>query len=380
MHAARRSNCTVRTDRAFTLACVAVTAALLVAVAACGSAVAPPAPAARRTAAGPRAAASVLPSTAPPSGSGVGGPVPGATGLATPNGAAIGSIVTPSPSPVAMPTRLPAIPAPTRSYPPTQLAAVGHAAPLVSSGSRAYPVVALTIDDCWSPSAVLAILAILQAEHVNATFFPIGQAVEAYPWVWRAVGAAGYPVANHTWDHMDLTRAPYEHDVWDIRHDNEVVGAIVGRPLLPFVRPPGGAVDEMVLRAAAAAGERAVVTWDTTLGDTGRGSVAELIANGIRGIDGSIVLMHANHDLTQLALPAVIANYRARGFSFVTLGQLFGVPGPVPFGPTLAPTPAPARTPTPRPAETRLPDASMPTTTPTDGPSAPPTPLASPST
>jgi peptidoglycan/xylan/chitin deacetylase (PgdA/CDA1 family) len=380
MHAARHSNCRGRTDRAVKCASVALTAMLLVAVAACGSAVVPPSAATPRAPASLQAAASVLPSPAPATGSGVGGPVPGATGLASPNGAASGGVASPSPSPVPVPTRLPASPAPTRSYPPTQLAAVGRAAPLVSSGSRAYPVVALTIDDCWSPSAVLAILAILQAEHVNATFFPIGQAVEAYPWVWRTVGAAGYPVANHTWDHMDLTRATYEHDVWDIRHDNEVVGAIVGRPLLPFVRPPGGAVDEMVLQAAAAAGERAVVTWDTTLGDTGRGSVAELIANGVRGTNGSIVLMHANHDLTQLALPAVIANYRARGFSFVTLGQLFGVPGPVPFAPAVAPTAAPSPTPAARPAETRVPDASMPPTTPPDGPSAPPTPLTSPST
>jgi peptidoglycan/xylan/chitin deacetylase (PgdA/CDA1 family) len=44
--------------------------------------------------------------------------------------------------------------------------------------------------------------------------------------------------------------------------------------------------------------------------------------------------MHANLPYTQLALPRIIAYYRERGFEFVTLGQMFGVPGPVPFPPS----------------------------------------------
>ena len=40
------------------------------------------------------------------------------------------------------------------------------------------------------------------------------------------------------------------------------------------------------------------------------------------GTNGSIVLMHAGPLNTPKALPGIIANYRARGFTFVTVPEL----------------------------------------------------------
>jgi hypothetical protein len=64
-----------------------------------------------------------------------------------------------------------------------------------------------------------------------------------------------------------------------------------------------------------------------------RANVDYLVQNGLKGKDGDIVLMHANLPYTTEALPRIIAGYRARGFDFVTVGQLYGVRGPVPFAP-----------------------------------------------
>ena len=52
-----------------------------------------------------------------------------------------------------------------------------------------------------------------------------------------------------------------------------------------------------------------------------------MIASGSRGTNGSTVLMHANRSISAQALPSVIASYRSRGFTFVTVGQLLGIPG-----------------------------------------------------
>jgi hypothetical protein len=41
--------------------------------------------------------------------------------------------------------------------------------------------------------------------------------------------------------------------------------------------------------------------------------------------------MHTSATNTVSALPAIIARYRARGFTFVTVGQLLGMDGPIPF-------------------------------------------------
>jgi peptidoglycan/xylan/chitin deacetylase (PgdA/CDA1 family) len=201
----------------------------------------------------------------------------------------------------------------------------------VNHGPRTQPIVALTIDDGFSVEAVAADLAILQERHVNATWLPIGAQVAAHPDLWRQVADAGYPFANHTWSHRNLSLLSIPDATEELERANREVGEIIGRPLLPLVRPPGGNWDADVLCAAAAADQVAVVTWDTSFGDSGSGTVSQLIANAVRGQNGSIILMHANGPLSQQALPAVIDDYRARGFEFVTLGQLLGLDGPVPF-------------------------------------------------
>jgi peptidoglycan/xylan/chitin deacetylase (PgdA/CDA1 family) len=211
--------------------------------------------------------------------------------------------------------------------------ASGPAAPLVRAGSRSQRVIAITVDDGASDAAVLADLGVFEQEHVNATFFPIGEYVEGSPNVWREVAAAGFPIGNHTYDHRNLECLSYLDVVADIERDNTVVSRIIGEPLLPILRPPGGYVDTLVLQAADAAGERYVVKWDTDDGDTARNgdNVPLIIANAEKGGPGSILLVHANRPYTQQALPAIIAFYRTRGFAFVTLGQMLGIEGPVPY-------------------------------------------------
>jgi peptidoglycan/xylan/chitin deacetylase (PgdA/CDA1 family) len=209
-------------------------------------------------------------------------------------------------------------------------------------------VIAITVDDCFDSDAVRADLAIFERYQVNATWFPVGWEAAKNPSLWREVDAAGFPIANHTYDHEDLTLKTYAQAYSDIRQDNDTLSWIIGHPIMPFVRPPGGDYNATVLSAAAAAGERAVVDWDMSDGDTSGDwtNVPRLISLGEQGRNGSIILMHANGEYTTAALPAIIAYYRARGFSFVTLGQLLGVPGPVPFGP-VGPSPSASESPSP---------------------------------
>ena len=276
------------------------------------------------------------------------------------------------------------MPAPTL-YPYGSLPPAGSQAPIVGSGSRRYPQIAITVDDCLNYSAVVNDLAIFQRYQVNATWFPIGWAAYKNPGLWQMVDRAGFPIANHTYDHEDLTLKTYEQVYADIKQDNDFFSAILGHPIMPFVRPYGGQYNSTTLVAAAAAGERAVVDWDTNEGDADGDytNVARLISLGERGENGSIILMHANGGYTTAALPSIIAYYRQRGFTFVTLGQLLGVPGPVPYGPVY-PTPTPTPTGTPSPTIEPSPTASItpsPTIEPppsgTPEPSLPPEPSAS---
>jgi len=194
--------------------------------------------------------------------------------------------------------------------------------PVLTHGPRNQQVVALTFDDGYSPTATANIFAILESEHVAATFFPYAAAVRLAPALWRAIAAAGYPIANHTTNHPDLTTLP----AWRVRAELDVarttIRQITGRPMLDVFRPPYGAWNATVLREAALAGCRAAVLWDVDSRDWTGIAASAIAARAEEGTDGSIILMHAGPAQTPLALPYIIEWYRAHGYGFVTVPQL----------------------------------------------------------
>jgi len=205
---------------------------------------------------------------------------------------------------------------------PTAAATAHHP---VYHGSRDGRVVALTFDDGWSVSATARIFEILQRRGVPATFFPYAMAVTRAPWLWREIAAAGYPIGDHTKNHPDLTQLPAWRVKAELDTARTIVEGITGRAMVRVFRPPFGARNTAVDSDAASAGFATDVLWDVDAGDASLGSDwATVFWHAIRGGNGSIVLMHAGPAVTPTALDAVISNYEARGFQFVTIPELLG--------------------------------------------------------
>jgi len=211
--------------------------------------------------------------------------------------------------------------APPRLAPATHARAIRH-------GSRHRKVVALTFDDGYSATQTLAIVRILRAEGIKATFFPYAQAVRKAPAVWRQIAAAGHPIGNHTFSHPNLTRMTMAAVESQLSRARSVVRAVTGRTQPAIARPPYGAYSRSTRRAAAIAGYPTLVLWDVDTRDWSGISVSTLVARATRGTNGSIVLMHAGPRNTPRALAAIIRNYRARGFEFVTVPEMLGIPWP----------------------------------------------------
>ena len=223
--------------------------------------------------------------------------------------------------------------APARAADPAALDAPGAtpalpAAPTVIwHGPRTDRVVALTFDDGWNPSTLRQIYRILVRERVPATFFVTGIYVQRAPALWRQIAAAGFPLANHSYLHRDTRDLVPRAVTKDLGLTREAVEKATGQAMLPYYRPPYGARDAQTDRLAAAAGFAYIVMWDTTAADTvGRPTVRGVVETASAGRPGSIVLLHAGPRVTARALPAIIARYRARGFRFVALPDLLGVP------------------------------------------------------
>ena len=247
-----------------------------------------------------------------------------ATAIASSSSSAEPTSVLPSPSPTAAPL-------PTADAhgcfppPPDTLPAI-----VVSHGDRTKKQVALTFDDGTNAINVHRILSILYKQKVNATFFPTGRSVELFPDTWKEVGAAHYPIANHTYSHQSLRGLCYQLQLGELLHDEHVLAGL-SLPMLAVMRPPYEEFDKATTFAAAAAGESHVVLWDVDTMDWTGLSTNAIISRAVAGRAGSIVLMHTSPLNTTWALNAIISRYRARGFTFVTVGQMLGIEGDVPF-------------------------------------------------
>ena len=204
-------------------------------------------------------------------------------------------------------------------------------AEVVYHGPRDEKVVALTFDDGWGRRTLRRILRILQQKHVNATFFPVGQAVRLDPGAWRAIAAAGFPIANHTFDHGTLAGQCFAEQRLELARAQRAYAQVLDVASVPVMRPPGGLFDDATRAAASSAGEPTIVLWDVDASDwTGIG-FRRIRANALDGTKGSIVVLHTSSMSTVRALPGIIRGYRKRGFDFVTIGQLLDLPGSVPF-------------------------------------------------
>ncbi|HYM83496.1 MAG TPA: polysaccharide deacetylase family protein [Candidatus Dormibacteraeota bacterium] len=287
---------------------------------------------------------------------------------------------------------------------------------VVSNGSRAQPLVALTFDDGVSPENCRRILAILVAQGVPATFFPIAEAMPLDPAFWRLLAQAGYPIGDHTLSHPELPTLTRAAQYAQIDKGRAVAESIIGRPILRVFRPPYGAYDADTIAATGGAGFGTLLLWDVSDRDTSlHGTVAQMLAAGEAGQNGSVVLMHCGPNATPYLLGDLIASYRSRGFRFVTIPELLGVPwspgvtstvspaailgglSPLPTSPrggvvtgpngyTPSPTPiasaspraSSSPSPVPSPSSSPAPsEAASPSSSPSPSPSASPTPVPS---
>jgi peptidoglycan/xylan/chitin deacetylase (PgdA/CDA1 family) len=185
-------------------------------------------------------------------------------------------------------------------------------------------VIALTIDDGPWPKTTAEMLDILKQNHVKATFFWVGSALQENPEIAKRVVAEGHAIGNHTWHHwyrkMDEATAKSE-----IEKTNELIYKTTGVKT-SFFRPPGGYLNNG-LAAYAKSQKNSVVMWSVTSADTDpRAKYQVFVKNVIRDAKpGAIVLMHdggGNRYRTVKALPEIISGLKQQGYRFVTVPEL----------------------------------------------------------
>lgn len=192
---------------------------------------------------------------------------------------------------------------------------------------REEKVAYLTFDDGPDDTVTPAILDILKAESVPATFFVLGTMVEQNPDVLKRIFNEGHAIGNHSYNHVysELYRSPWNFADQFIKTDEVIKETIGVRPLI--IRAPGGTAGvfnndywAMVDSCGYAEYDWNASTEDATASVPSASAQVDNIVKQLKDYQPNtlIVLMHskAGKEETAKALPALIDLLRNKGYKF----------------------------------------------------------------
>lgn len=204
-------------------------------------------------------------------------------------------------------------------------------------------MVALTFDDGPDPVWTPKILDVLKRENVPASFFIVGSNGQENPDLVKRIVSEGHDIGNHSFTHANLGEVPQGVTEIELNATQRLIQSLTGRGTTLFRAPyfgdaePQTADEVEPIVEAKNLGYIAVGLhidpddWQQPGADVIYRRVIDGITNQSSDEDvrGQIVLLHdAGGDRSQTfeALPHIIETLRDKGYKFVTVSQLAGIP------------------------------------------------------
>lgn len=179
-------------------------------------------------------------------------------------------------------------------------------------------LVAITFDD--GPSGyTTSLLDGLKSRGAKATFFVVGNRVDAYAATVRRIVDEGHQLANHTYSHPNLNTLSYSSVTGELSRTENKLKAYGGEQTY-CIRPPYGNYNSNVRNAA----NGALILWSVDTLDW-QSRNADAVYNKIvsQTRDGSIVLLHDLYRTSVQGALRAIDTLQAQGYEFVTVNELF---------------------------------------------------------
>ncbi|MFF4236328.1 polysaccharide deacetylase family protein [Actinomadura geliboluensis] len=179
--------------------------------------------------------------------------------------------------------------------------------------------VALTFDDGPGPYTA-GLLDTLKKNGARATFFMLGENVGAHAAVVRRMALEGHELANHSWSHPQLTGLSPAGVRSQIQRTQQAIAQASGGVRPTLMRPPYGATNKRVGHDIG----MPLILWSVDTLDWRYRDVARDTRVGIKEPQpGGIVLYHDIHKASVESIPKVVDGLKKRGFTFVTVSELF---------------------------------------------------------
>lgn len=185
------------------------------------------------------------------------------------------------------------------------------------------PLLALTFDD--GPGQYTeTLLECLKENNAHATFFMLGENVEAFPEIPPKMLEAGCEIGSHSWDHPDLTTLSLENVASQYSRTDDALIASCGQAAT-VARAPGGAWTQDIIDTV----DKPFFFWSLDTLDWKLRDVDadyDAVMNGDL-TDGSIILMHDIHEPSVQAALKIIPDLVSLGYKLVTVSEMAAAKG-----------------------------------------------------
>jgi peptidoglycan/xylan/chitin deacetylase (PgdA/CDA1 family) len=195
--------------------------------------------------------------------------------------------------------------------------------------------IALTFDDGPDPNDTPKVLSCLSRHNAKATFFMVGEAVEAFPDLVQRIALEGHSLGNHTYSHISMPRHSWSSRRTELVNCQKALGNVGER----FFRMPFGH-QSIASHCQTVAMGYSIFGWTHKTEDTEGHTAAhmiELVDNTIAA--GDIISFHdtvfhyqeeAERDRTEMliALEYLIEKYTKLGYTFETLSTMMATSVP----------------------------------------------------
>ena len=190
--------------------------------------------------------------------------------------------------------------------------------PVISKTAGTPKYIALTFDDGPSRKYTPILLDGLKERGVHATFFLMGKNIEGEEDIVKRMSEEGHLIGNHSYEHIQLTKAGAKAVCEAVEHTQEQIEAITGkRP--EYIPPPNGDWNEELEEEIG----MTPVLWsldslDWKLKDTGK--IIRQVLKDVK--DGDIILLHDIFPSSVEAALELIDILQKEGYVFVTADEL----------------------------------------------------------
>ena len=190
--------------------------------------------------------------------------------------------------------------------------------PVISKTAGTPKYIALTFDDGPSRKYTPILLDGLKERGVHATFFLMGKNIEGEEDIVKRMSEEGHLIGNHSYEHIQLTKAGAKAVCEAVEHTQEQIEAITWkRP--EYIRPPYGDWNEELEEEIG----MTPVLWsldslDWKLKDTGK--IIRQVLKDVK--DGDIILLHDIFPSSVEAALELIDILQKEGYVFVTADEL----------------------------------------------------------